>query len=198
MNPNFPATPRQTFALFCATGKDFRSRGLTMEIASGLLSAISGIRNNKQIALSTVESMLSGQAVAVPAHIVSNETKFQTVYDKAYSAGMKAAQEISVTPMVVGSPSTPLGNDISPEKPIYFVPDGVCGFAWVTVKPGNSSFANWLKKNNLARKDSYYGGVTIWIGEHGQSLQRKEAHAYAMALALKSEGFNAFSDSRID
>ena len=44
-----------------------------------------------------------------------------------------------------------------------------CGFAWVNVKPGTSKFAKWLKEKELASKDSFKGGVTIWVGDFNQS-----------------------------
>lgn len=80
----------------------------------------------------------------------------------------------------------------------WHVPDGVCGFAWVIIRPGNSAFANFLKKQKIAQPDSYYGGVNIWISDHGQSLERKTAHARAMAAFLTEKGFRATAMSRID
>jgi hypothetical protein len=62
--------------------------------------------------------------------------------------------------------------------------DGVCGFAWVVVKPATSSFAKWLKKTGWADK-AYGGGLSIWIGGYNQSMTRKEAHAAAMASCEK-------------
>ena len=79
----------------------------------------------------------------------------------------------------------------------YYVGDGPCGFAWVTVKPGTSSFAKWLVKQGYASK-AYGGGVQIWISEHNQSLERKTAHARVMAERLREYGFKAYSNSRID
>ena len=38
------------------------------------------------------------------------------------------------TPMVVGEPTTPLGNDIDYTKETWLVNDGVCGFAWINIK----------------------------------------------------------------
>lgn len=200
-NPTENATPRQTFCLWCATGKDYRAANLTKEIASGLIAAIQGVKGDKVAARAIVDDLLAGKTVntAAPAiPVESKEDKFRALWDKAMAAGMAAANACNPVPMVVGSPSTPFGNDIDPEKETYFVPDGVCGFAWVTVRPGNSPFANWLKKNGLARKDSYAGGVSIWIAEHGQSLQRKEAHAFAMARELSIAGIKAYGNSRID
>ena len=80
---------------------------------------------------------------------------------------------------------------------VDFVDDGPCGFAWVTVKPGNSSFARFLVKENLARK-AYYGGVEIWISAHNQSYQRKMEHARAMAQYFRNFGIDAFANGRLD
>ena len=63
-------------------------------------------------------------------------------------------------------------------------PFPICGFAWVTVKPGNCTFANWLKKKGHARK-AYGGGVQMWISGYGQSHDKKEAYARAFADKLK-------------
>jgi hypothetical protein len=73
----------------------------------------------------------------------------------------------------------------------------MCGFGWVHISKGNTSFARWLKQNNLARK-SYYGGLDIWIGAHNQSYEKKMAHARAMAQVLSEEGFQAYADGRLD
>ena len=51
---------------------------------------------------------------------------------------------------------------------MWHAPEGVCGFAWVKVSPGNSSFAKWLVKNKMARK-GYYGGVEINISDFRRS-----------------------------
>lgn len=75
---------------------------------------------------------------------------------------------------------------------------GACGFAWVNVKPGTSRFARWLKANKLARPDSHYGGVTIWISDYNQSIYCKELHAVAMARVLQEAGINAWAMSRDD
>jgi hypothetical protein len=112
---------------------------------------------------------------------------FAELFAKAEAAGREAGAKAAVRPMVVhgGSES-------------YFVADGVCGFAWVKVRPANSSFARWLVANDKARKDSYAGGVSISVRDYNQSMQRKEAHAYAMAAVLSDAGFKASAESRID
>ena len=75
--------------------------------------------------------------------------------------------------------------------------DGVCGFAWVVVKPGNSAFAKWLVKSGHASKH-YAGGVCVWIRDYNQSMEKKEAHAHAMAKVFSDAGIKAYSYSRMD
>ena len=44
-----------------------------------------------------------------------------------------------------------------------------------------------------ARKDSYYGGVCIWISQFGQSVDLKYAYANAMAKVFRDAGIEAAS-----
>ena len=122
---------------------------------------------------------------------------FSDLFARAQAAGRKAGETAVPVPMIVGT-AKGLSDEIDETKPVYNVPDGACGFAWVNVRPGTSRFAKWLKNEGHARSDSYQGGVTIWIGEHGQSVARKEAHAGAMADVLREGGFKAYAYSRLD
>lgn len=126
------------------------------------------------------------------------EKQFESIYAEAHEAGMAAGKGITPTPMIVGTPTTLFSNDIDVNKPIYNVPGGVCGFAWITVKPGNSAFAKWMNKKSYSRKDTYYGGVTVWVSHFGQSMARKEAYADAFAEVLKKYNIKATSMSRMD
>jgi len=117
------------------------------------------------------------------------------LFSKAKAAGISAGAAAVPAPMVVyeaGLSGAPV-----PGGQAWYEPEGACGFAWVNVKPGNSPFANWLKKNKLAAK-SYYGGVDIWVREFNQSIARKEACAAAMAKVLSEAGIKAYSMSRLD
>ena len=76
--------------------------------------------------------------------------------------------------------------------------DGVCGFAWVNIKPARGKFVKFLKDNNIGRKDSYYGGWTVWVSDFGQSVTRKENYARAFAKVLGDYGITAYSMSRLD
>lgn len=114
-------------------------------------------------------------------------TEFANMYRVAWDEGIKAASEIVPRPMLVTD---------SEGKPVDYVSEGPCGFAWVVV-PGNTSFAKWLAKHNLASK-AYPKGLQIWISSYSQSYARKLAHADAMARVLKGYGVNCYVRSRLD
>jgi hypothetical protein len=120
----------------------------------------------------------------------------QTIYAQANDKGNAAVQMTTVQPMVVQQRENPL-NDGSSLVREYFVSDGVCGFASVTVKPANSKFAKFLIANGLGRK-GYGGGVCMSIRQFNQSLQKKEAYAYAFASVLNEHGIKAYVESRMD
>lgn len=105
---------------------------------------------------------------------------------RAHAEGMRAGREANPVPMIVS------GHGSS-----YWVDDGACGFAWVTIRPATSSFARWLMKEGIARK-AYYGGAEIWVREFGQGIARKEAYAVAFAKVLADAGINAVAGSRLD
>lgn len=121
---------------------------------------------------------------------------FEVLYKEADEAGRSAAEKRVPAAMVVSQHACPL-DDGSPIVQQWLVPEGVCGFAWIKVVPGNSPFANWLKKNKLAHK-SYNGGVDVWVSAYGQSMDRKEAYAYAFAKVVQSAGLTAYAGSRMD
>jgi hypothetical protein len=109
-------------------------------------------------------------------------TQHAQLYDKALQAGLVAGKEATPTPMRIRG-----------YEPIA---DGVCGFATVNV-PGNTSFGRWVKKMGHGDK-SYRGGLDIWVRQHGQSYERKVAHANAMAEVLQSGGVNAQARGNVD
>ena len=125
-------------------------------------------------------------------------SEMKALYEKAHEAGMEALGATRPTPMIVGSEKGFMSGKLDTSKPLYHVAEGPCGFAWVNIKPGNSRFARYLKERNLARRDSYYGGVSVWVREGGQSVERKSAYAYAFARVLGNAGINAYANSRMD
>lgn len=120
------------------------------------------------------------------------------IYKEADAAGCAAAEAAVPTPMIVGTPTTPLGNDIDFKKQTYFVAEGLCGFAWVKIFPARGAFVNYLKKAGIGSTNSYEGGYDIWVSGYGQSVTRKEAYAGAFAKVLNDYGINAYGQSRLD
>lgn len=122
---------------------------------------------------------------------------WQQLHDIAHEAGMKAAEAHTPTPMRVIQRQNPL----DPHSPIArdygTVNEGVCGFAWVVIRPATTSFARWLKAQRIGR-NGYGGGVHIWVSQFGQSMERKEKYAAAYAEVMREAGFNAIHDSRLD
>ena len=126
-----------------------------------------------------------------------NHKRFSAVWQMARKAGLEAGSNNSPTPMVVSEADVLTGKRLENGRS-WFVSEGVCGFAWVKVSPGNCSFARWLVKNKLGRT-AYNGGVDIWISDFNQSMERKSACAEAMAEIFRKElGVRAYGDSRMD
>lgn len=129
---------------------------------------------------------------------------WKQLWKDAHAEGMKAAMAHTPTPMIVGSPTTFLGNDIDPNKPVYYVSGGVCGWANVYIKPARGAFCQWLLANDLAGKNSYRGGITLraWTDfkdPRTQSLELNEVYAHAFAQVLRDAGINGVAvESRMD
>jgi len=121
--------------------------------------------------------------------------EFLALYKNAQREGIKAGEALQPCPMVVVEGD--LFGNTRPDAKRYYVSEGVCGFASVIIYPATSSFARWLVKNDLARKN-YNGGLRIPITAYNQSFERKEAHASAMAQVFSGAGFNCYVESRLD
>lgn len=128
---------------------------------------------------------MTGYGMMTVGAVLAHKQGFEKLWADAYQAGLDAVDKLYVTPMVV------VGGGKR-----YFVADGACGFAWVTV-PGNSAFGKWGKAKGLFSK-AYPKGLWYWVGEFNQSMQKKEAFASAMADHLRANGVDAYSGSRMD
>ena len=137
---------------------------------------------------------------------VATLTKIEAkaIWAEACEAAEAAALAKVPTPMIVGSPTTPLGSDIDPAKQTWYVPSGMCGFAWVTIKPARGALVTYLKSQDVGSK-GYYGGWQIWCGRElsptagaTQSIEIKEAAAGAAAAVLRKYGIEAYAQSRLD
>lgn len=78
-----------------------------------------------------------------------------------------------------------------------------CGISWITV-PNRGKFAAWLLQNDLARKNSYEGGLTLFA--HARNNFAPPTQSYdlnalcdgAAAEVLRSHGIQARMTVRID
>ena len=124
---------------------------------------------------------------------------FDVVWAEACAAFQKAYHDVKPSKFLVGD-AVGLSDQIDYDKPVY-VMDGLCGFAWVNVGDGRSSFAKWLRDKGYGRKD-YYGGYQVWSsrfgGDNGQSVDRKEAGCEAAAAVFRAHGLKASVGSRLD
>ena len=118
-----------------------------------------------------------------------SEHEMLALYRDAHAAGMVAGREACPEPMHVVDSRT--GHRYEP------VLDGVCGFAWINIRPGGSRFARFLKRNDFASA-AYGGGISVWVHEFGQSMTRKAAYAREFAHVIAARGVRAYAGSRMD
>lgn len=114
---------------------------------------------------------------------------------EAHETGLAAGREVQPTPMVVYDANLD-GSPVAGGQR-YYIPQGVCGFAWVAVRPRTTAFARWLKTNG-GRSSDYDKAILVWVHEFGQSYECKRAYAAAYASVLRGYGVNAHSNSRLD
>lgn len=110
-------------------------------------------------------------------------TQYALDYAEAETAGIEAANHANIVPMVVS------GMDANGNSMAWKVNGGVCGYAYVTLRPATTSFARWLVKEHGWRK-AYEGGISLMVSDYNQSMGRKAAHAEAMAKSLKGKGYS--------
>ncbi|MDY0218997.1 MAG: hypothetical protein RBR14_06595 [Candidatus Cloacimonas acidaminovorans] len=100
-HPDAPATPKQLYALFLATGEDHRDKGLTIQQASDMLKKIAIPRPNKNTSDEIYNYLIS---------------QWDFIYEKFLD-------EISI--------KSTLHFDISGDKRQYIFLGSGCGYAWV-------------------------------------------------------------------
>ncbi len=183
--PDAPITYKQGIMIRNLGGGDVRGENLTRQQASDRIGEL----------MKTKETVGKNRSYKSWTDLGTGETSrtvqinYSDLFARASKTGMEAGLAALPTPMVVS------GYEDEP------VMDGACGFADVNFKMKSGlarKFGRWLIDNDHARKDDYRGGVTIWISDHGQSVERKAAHASAMAKVLQEAGIDAYSSSRLD
>lgn len=118
------------------------------------------------------------------------------LWARAMEAARKAHADAVPAPMIVADAH--LDGTLVEGGERHYVREGACGFGYVTVSPGNCSFALWLRKHANAYKH-YYGGVRVSMNLGGaQSVARAEAAAYAASDVLREAGVKAYACSNLD
>ena len=125
-----------------------------------------------------------------------SDKKYEQVWAKAEAAANAEAEACVPTPMIVGTPTTPLGDDMDPNKTIYYVPGGMCGFASIRFK-ANTAFGRWAKATERATK-SYDVGLRVPVRVGGQSYETKVAYANAFVSVLQENDIEAWVESNLD
>ena len=119
----------------------------------------------------------------------------ETLFDQANVAGIAAADEVELPEIKIVETDS-FGN-LKPDAKQYTMM-GMCGFAVIHF-PAVTKFAKWMVMEGNARKDSYYGGLRMNVGAFGQSVDKKEAFAYAFAGVLLENGIKkVWVESRLD
>ena len=74
-----------------------------------------------------------------------------------------------------------------------------CGFASVKIKPARGKLVSYLKAHGIGSV-SYSGGYQIWnpSGSYTQSMNAKVQGADAFVKVLADNGFNAYTEYRLD
>ena len=151
-------------------------------------------REHRVIARQKFKEMIAEKA----AEREQRNDSFADLFQRAHLAGIDAGQRAIPTPMVVIERANPLDDASEIVRQYEPIADGVCGFAWITIYPGNCPAANYAKKHAGASA-AYGGGVQIWVHEFGQSYERKMAFAGAYARVLRAGGVaRAYSGGRLD
>jgi hypothetical protein len=114
------------------------------------------------------------------------DTNFKELYEMACKAGREAGERIKPRPMIVGDGTTS-----------YFVPEGLCGFAWIHIVSAKEAFVKWLKEHDIGYKN-YRKGWDVWVSDFGQSHARKVEFASAFAKVLNDHGIECYPEERLD
>lgn len=138
----------------------------------------------------------------------TNDAKYADLFEQLKKISKDALSESPApAPIIVGTPTTPLGSDIDYSKQVWLHSEGVCGFATVVLESGRSGFAQWLLANNYGSKWWSFGrhkgvGVATYprygFANIGQSYERNKFVASKIAEYLRAQGIACWVDSRVD
>lgn len=144
-----------------------------------------------------------GKVVSVPDRPATpdkgpklSDAQCRELHARAHQAGLDAGNAAIPAPMVVEEHLHPM-DDTSPVIYRETVNEGICGFAWIIVRPGNGAYAKWMRRV-LSTRRGFEGGEQLTVFGFGQSLTRKDAYADAYSKVLRDAGVRAYGMSRAD
>lgn len=126
------------------------------------------------------------------------------VFSEAQTAALSHFHQCTPVPVIFGQAKDLFSSEIIPGTEEY-VSDGVCGFAWVNIKPARGPLVKYLKSKGIGRPGTY-GGYSLssynCIPGSGssQSMQRKEAGCRAFVEVVKKyfPDMKIWVETRID
>lgn len=125
---------------------------------------------------------LSPNSVRVPLPNLVGAARWEVIEELAHDAGMLAAERAVPTPMVLEEFGTEW--------------EGECGFGWVQLPDGRSSFARWTVTQGRGHRG--HPGVRLYSRAMTQSVVKNRAYAEAFGEVLRSNGIVCAIGSRLD
>lgn len=124
---------------------------------------------------------LTPNAARVPLPSLVGKARWAAIHELANEAGLIAAAFAVPPPMVLETYGT--------------IWEGECGFGWVQLPDGRSSFARWIVEQKIGYPRP---GVRIFSRATTQSMAKNKAYAEAYAEVLRSNGIDCSVGSRLD
>ena len=119
------------------------------------------------------------------------------IHTAAHTAGLASAEACIPTPMTVQHRANPF-DDRSEVTKQWHVPEGMCGFGWVEVRPSRGGFATYARDNGIGRYSEYEKCCMIRSALRTQSYERNMAYATGYANVLLAAGIDAYANGRVD
>lgn len=182
-----PATPRQTWALFCFTKEDHRNKGLSKQEASELIERLSK------------ENRKDGYSPRIAKDVNDD---YKVIFEKARSAAEAACEEwfSKAKPAfrVVDDPAWLPKGAVQRD---YGTMLDVCAISGGSID-GRSKFAKWLVKTNPERYGggNFYGIAYDLLGKfrNRQEMGAQEAGLSAARKVLSEHGVKVRLWTNID
>lgn len=124
------------------------------------------------------------------AERIALRAKFAQDLADSFAVAQAKAEAVTPEPMLIRNTMT---------GEVHTVPDGPCGFAWITVRPRNCKLAKFCEGELGWRNSSWHKRIELSVQAFGQSHTLKETFAQAFAEHMNTLGHSGVGwDSRFD